>query len=471
MRLKKGITILWMSFAVVFLVTLVLLTKGERKDAESENYENSSNVLEVYAWYDEMETFRALAEGFTEKYPDIQVNVHYLPSSENIQGLQIAINGENVVDVIAIGTPAAAAQMIEKNQVMDLSGLLQGADLSGIQVLMESLQQETDIYMLPYRNSAWVVYYNTDIFDEENIPYPEGDWTWEEYADMAERLTDPKKGRYGSLNYESNWWRVPVRTVGAEDPMKEEDLEMFAEAAKWNYELTYERKAAISYNQLTSMGGKDYVGRFLSGEAAMMYCGEWCLPMMRERIESEYPDFSYDVAKLPHWESRESYEERQEVYEHIKESVNTNENINTNENAKEQTDTGTDADTGEKFYAIGSPAVLMVAKKSQKKEEAALFLKYASGEEGAKQIAAKGILPAWNSDEIRQIFQDSMQMPKHTEYFFPKEEISSFPATTDYTMSMNLLHDNIWSYLLGEVSLETALWNYKSQLAERMVSK
>ena len=61
-------------------------------------------------------------------------------------------------------------------------------------------------------------------------------------------------------------------------------------------------------------------------------------------------------------------------------------------------------------------------------------------------------------------------MPEHTDYFFPDEEISHFPATTDYTISMNLLHDNIWSYLMREIPLETALRNFREQLEERVVS-
>lgn len=36
-------------------------------------------------------------------------------------------------------------------------------------------------------------------------------------------------------------------------------------------------------------------------------------------------------------------------------------------------------------------------------------------------------------------------------------------------IAMNLLHDNIWAYLACEVTLEEALDNYRTQLAERLV--
>lgn len=427
MKLTKGITILWVLFGISFFITFMLLGHNRRDRVEAEEEEKGPTVLEVYTWYDEIDTFTTLAKGFMDRYPDIEINVHYVPNNEIAQGYQIALNGDQTVDVIAISTPAAAAQMVEKGQIADLKEDLEGVDFSGFQTLMEFLNGGEEIFMLPYRNSAWVVYYNKKIFDQQGIPYPKEDWTWEDYAELAQRLTDAKRGLFGSLNYESSWWRVPVRTVGAEDPMDQRDLEYFAEAARWNYELTYEREAAIPYKQLTDVGSKDYIRRFLSEEAAMMYNGEWCLSMLRERIEKEYPEFVYDVAKLPCWDE-------------------------------------------DKRYAIGSPAVLMVAEKSEKKEEAALFLTYACGEEGAKQIAAKGFLPAWNSKGVRQIFQDSLHMPEHTEYFFPEEEISHFPSTTDYTISMNLLHDNIWSYLMREIPLEAALQNYREQLTERVGS-
>ncbi len=427
MKLKKGIVVLWVLFGISFVITLALLGRGGKDYIESGVDKDDGTVLEVYTWYDEIDTFSTLAKGFMEKYPDIDVNVHYLPNNEVSQGLQIALNGDRAVDVVAISTPAAAAQLVDKGQIADLEEFLEGMDVSGLQTLLEYLDSEEGTYMLPYRNSAWVVFYNKKIFDQQGIPYPEGDWTWEDYGELAERLTNMEKGWYGSLNYESSWWRVPVRTAGAENPMEERDLKLFAESARWNYELTYEKGAAIPYNRLTDVGSKDYIRRFLRGEAAMMYNGEWCLSMLRERIEQEYPDFVYDVARLPCWDK-------------------------------------------EKRYAIGSPAVLMMAEKSKKKEEAALFLEYACGEEGAKGIAAKGFLPAWNSEKVRQIFQDSLYMPEHTDYFFPDEEISHFPATTDYTISMNLLHDNIWSYLMREIPLETALRNFREQLEERVVS-
>lgn len=430
MKWKKATAILLFCFLLSCLTTAILLFQFSGAKTTPTPEADSTVTLNVYAWNDEQDTFDALAEGFMKEHPDIFVNVHYSPTTEQQQEYQIALNGDASADIVAYGTPAGAAQLINKGQVASLDEYLAGsdADFSGIESAIQALQQDGQTYMMPYRGSAWVVYYNKTIFDAMGIPYPEGNWTWDDYADLAVRLTNPEKGWYGSLNYENQWWRVPARTAGAENPMDPDDLALFVQAAQWSYDLTYNRRAAIPYTSLTSADAKNYAVRFLNGEAAMMYNGEWCLSMLNDRIRTSYPNFSYDVAPLPTWNEGEGYD-------------------------------------------IGSSAVLMLAKKSEHPAEAFSFLEYACGEEGAKVLASLHFLPAWNSEEIRTIFRDSMDIALHTDCFFPELELSSFPATTDYTISIGLLQDNIWSYLTQETSLENALANYQIQLAERLSSK
>lgn len=54
------------------------------------------------------------------------------------------------------------------------------------------------IYTLPDSLVSWVVFYNKKIFDDANVPYPSGEWTWDQYIETAKKLTDPSKGIYGS---------------------------------------------------------------------------------------------------------------------------------------------------------------------------------------------------------------------------------------------------------------------------------
>jgi len=44
----------------------------------------------------------------------------------------------------------------------------------------------------------WVIFYNKSIFDKCGVPYPKGDWTWEEFVEVAKKVT--MKGTDGRRN-------------------------------------------------------------------------------------------------------------------------------------------------------------------------------------------------------------------------------------------------------------------------------
>ncbi len=429
MRLRQVRNALWVVFAALCAAYLIILYAGRKETASAEGEALQGESLEIYVWMDEIQTFDALSRGFMEKYPEVTVNVHYAPTDEYTQScLERLSDMDTDVDICGFSVPSGAAQMVSSGLLTPLDEWAgESAAMSAIDSLVEQINTYEDghIYSIPYRNSAWVVYYNKEIFDACSVSYPSGDWTWEDYAEKAEKLSIPSEGVYGSMNFNSSWWRVPARTNGAEYPLNEEDLAEFLRVAEWNYRLTYEEKAATPYDELTTASGKDYISRFLSGEAAMMCGGEWCLSMLNRRIQDEGLAFAYDVAPLPHWEGQEG-------------------------------------------RAIGSIASLSVAEKSEHKALAWQFLEFASGEEGARILAGLSYLPACDTPEIRTIFRESLSMPEHTEYFFSTERISSFPATNRYTLSMNYLNEEVMAYLMQEKTLEDAVAAYRLRIMDTL---
>lgn len=207
MEWKKGIIVLWILFGASLAITAMLFLSSLDEDREYAKKTVSSDALEVYAWYDERETFETLSRGFMETYPSIKVNMHYFPNSESQQSYLTLLNGEEPADIIAIATSADAAQLINKGYITVLDRFIakEGSNLSGLSPLIESLKQDGQVYMMPYRSSYWVVYYNKKIFDFMGEKYPEGEWTWDEYAHLAQRLTSQENGWYGSLNFEGNF--------------------------------------------------------------------------------------------------------------------------------------------------------------------------------------------------------------------------------------------------------------------------
>ena len=56
---------------------------------------------------------------------------------------------------------------------------------------------DNKLYGMPIGFSTMVVYYNKQLFDQYNIPYPQEGWTWDEFKEIAEKLVDKSKKQYG----------------------------------------------------------------------------------------------------------------------------------------------------------------------------------------------------------------------------------------------------------------------------------
>ena len=76
-------------------------------------------------------------------------------------------------------------------------------------------------YVVPWTGGSFVVYYNKDHFDEAGVPYPEDDWTWDEYGMTAQKLTKIDDNglpvQLGSWSWHTMWWNswlIPLMQAG-----------------------------------------------------------------------------------------------------------------------------------------------------------------------------------------------------------------------------------------------------------------
>lgn len=53
------------------------------------------------------------------------------------------------------------------------------------------------LYGIPAGFTTRVMYYNKKLFDEANIPYPKDGWTWDDFRNIAKKLSDKSKKQYG----------------------------------------------------------------------------------------------------------------------------------------------------------------------------------------------------------------------------------------------------------------------------------
>lgn len=420
MRKKK---VLWA------LLPGLLLAAGCAGTAEKETVpeEKEPLVLEVYAWQDAEAELQALADAYMEKNPQIQIKTNLIPIDEFRSRMLSLKKGRAQADCVFSPSTAEAAIWKNKGMLKNLDGYLEGLDLeSHYEQWYEEGMEEIASYMIPYRKSRWAVYYNKDLFDQMGVAYPEEGWTWEDYEETAVRLTGWADGKrtYGSLSFEpsSIWWRLPARTAGANDPFVQSDLRAFRESAEWIYHLTYDLGAQMPYTRQNG-SGYDYDGVFLKGNIGMYFSGDWSVSVLNNAIRETGNQIEYDIAPLPHWEGREN-------------------------------------------YIVSDAAVVSMLETSEHPDEAFDFMCFAAGEEGAGILAKQNIIPAWDSEEVYKRYRDSAGLPEHIDSFFTKGKISMTPSTVRYSEGMEILKDEVASYLMQEQDIDRTFQNVEKKLDE-----
>lgn len=117
--------------------------------------------------------------------------------------------------------------------------------------LLDMFGDEDGIWGVPYMVDLDVIYYNRDLFDRHGVAYPELDWTWDDFARIAQAMHDPTDGVFGYVPHQQhsdvldfvyqNGGRIfddlqePTRTT-FDDPLT-------VEAVEWYARLMFEREA------------------------------------------------------------------------------------------------------------------------------------------------------------------------------------------------------------------------------------
>jgi len=221
--------------------------------------------------------------------------------------------------------------------------------------LLDMFGDEDGIWSVPYMVDVDVIYYNRDLFDRYGVAYPQLDWTWDDFARIAQAMYDPTDGIFGYVPHEQysdvldliyqNGGRIfddlqePTRTT-FDDPLT-------VEVVEWYARLMFEREAiATPFQARQAYGVAGYIqtgveqGRLgmwmgtlaeRGGEAARDASINWGIaPMPRGKTsaafasvmgysilsDAEYPDACWEwISFLTHQVPLDGAPPRQSVVE------------------------------------------------------------------------------------------------------------------------------------------------------------
>lgn len=150
------------------------------------------NTLTFSYW----DTFPVLEE-FKKANPDIELKEVKVPGDSYNTKINQMILGNNAPDVMLL--QEADYVRYAKNGVIDkLDDKLadMGVDTDDLLPAVKGIADEVDgYYGLSQGMATEIMYYNKDMFDAAGVAYPTSDWTWDDYAAAAQKLTKTEGGQ------------------------------------------------------------------------------------------------------------------------------------------------------------------------------------------------------------------------------------------------------------------------------------
>ena len=321
-------------------------------------------TIKVAHWdsYTEPST-QMLVDGFEAANPNIKVELIDIASGEYSNKLTVMLNGGNDLDVVWVKDPDNTPSIAERGQLEDLTPYIEkdGVDIAAMNG-SDALKLDGKQVALPVSTGFYVLYYNKDIFDAAGVDYPGNDMTWTEFEELAKKVTSGEGNdkKYGALFHT---WQACVQNWAVQDG-KHTILDTDYSFMKPYYEMALRMQdegTVMDYSTLKT-GNIHYSSVFMEGQCAMMPMGSWFMGTMIEKTKAGETSVNWGVATLPH------------------------------------------PDGVEAGWTVGSTTPMGVSAGSKYKDAAWEFVKYCSGEEGAKIYADCGMIPArMNADTIKAL--------------------------------------------------------------------
>ncbi|MEK3721771.1 ABC transporter substrate-binding protein [Paenibacillus sp. FSL H8-0034] len=380
--------------------------------------ENTKPVsLKMTVLPDDLDTFKLVFEEYKKENPNITVQLDTIPQQQYYDKLRLQLSSGDDIDLIGgnmdvfldTGILEPLDDYIKKSNV----------DVSGFGPLYDNLKVNDKMYGLPYRKSNWMLYYNKTLFDKMNVPYPKADMTWEDFRELAKKMTQGEGANkmYGAfLHPWAQTWYIQAVQTGAS--IIDKDLTPFKNALQFRMDMENDGSIMSWAEQITTSA--HYNSAFQKGNVAMNLIGDWHIAQLRTAEQEKKINFDWDVVPVPH-------------------------------------PAGVAPNT-----SLATPVSLMLNKASKHKEEAFKLLQFMTTAKGAKIFAAKGFLTGYTNDDIRKAYiGDGSMKPTNIHYFVEQKEYPEYPLLPGIK---NIVLNNIYKQE-GEMALT------KAQTADQAIQK
>jgi multiple sugar transport system substrate-binding protein len=402
-------------------------TKSDEKATST----GEKKVLSVTTWdYDTSPTFQTVVDAYMAKHPDVEIKVIDTSADEYNNSLGISLSAAQPdPDVIWVKDMGSMLQMADKKQLLPLDDFMKkdNFDSSIYNGAAEQLQYNGATYGLPYRSDWYILYYNKDLFDAAGVPYPSNDMTWDEYYDLAAKMTSGEGSAkvYGGHNHT---WQALVSNWAVQDGKHTVVEKDYSFLKPW-----YEQAVALQDNgyiqdfSTLKTANIHYSSVFKNQQCAMMPMGSWFIATMIQSQASDETSFNWGIARIPH-----------------------------------------PADT-EAGYTVGALTPVGISAYTDEPDLSWDFVKFATSEEAANILAEQGVFTGIQTEESLKTIASAQFFPEgdsnvealtYTHYIFDRP---LDPKITEIKTVLEEVHEMI---MIKQYTVDQGIEELNKRVAE-----
>ena len=266
-------------------------------------------TLTTYNWGSagEVEEYGNAFARFNQSYPNVTVVDNITPITswaDFLDQLVINVASGNTPDMINIAIEGVQLA-VSKGLLLPLDDFL-ASDPEGEaflelipQQLLDALSVDGTLYMMPNGWQTMVIHYNTDIFSSAGMDYPSSDWTWDDFLETAQALTNDDHYGFGVFwgNFQLHPWWLTNGSYAITEDASASNLNdpKFIEAVSFMNDLV--NTHGVSPDPL----GMNPADLFANGTFAMVPAGRWPIPGWKAAGFT-----SFDVVPWPQKETQDT---------------------------------------------------------------------------------------------------------------------------------------------------------------------
>ena len=396
-----------------------------------EKPDDGTITLNVALWDYEVEPgWKAMFDTYMELHPNVHLEVIDIPSTDYNTKLNVMLNGGSDLDVYLAKDAGTLCDFEAKGQCEPLDEYIvaDGIDTSVYNGIAESMKLNDKQCALPVNTSFYVLYYNKDLFDAANKPYPSGDMTWEEFEQLALEMTSGSGENkvYGAMFH--SWPSLVTNWAVQDGKHTTMDYQTGYDFFKPYYEMVLRLQDAGAIQDFGELKSANihYSGAFAAGNVAMMPMGIWFASTMASKMKNNEANMNaWGIATIPH------------------------------------------PSTVEAGYTVGASTPACINAASKQKDAAWDFLKFITGEEGQKVYAEAGGISAIQNDETRALIASAEGMPDNmAEALKVKNIVPDGPIAPNITELSDMIAQEHTMIMLGESTVDEGLKSMSERAAE-----